>query len=172
VTRFPFLFFVVTIAAQITAQLLLPALDPGPGADGHALTAIVAGVGLVVVGLAFDVLRRRHDAFWFHVAGFFGVTTGLVYFSTGIEEGSERGGIPMLVAGAVVLLASAPLRRATWAAYGAAGVGAALIHYVFKAGSWFTYLLLVIALAVFGLGLLARRAGVTGIGRGRAVAEG
>jgi hypothetical protein len=156
-TRFSFLFFVVAVATQITVQLLLPALHSAPSADAHTVTAIVTGGGLVLVGLVLDAARRRHDAFWFHVVGFFGVAAALVYFGTGFEGDSERGWIPMLVAGALVLAAAAPLRRATWAVYGAAGIGAALIHYVDKAGSWFTYVLLVIALGVFALGLLAYR---------------
>jgi hypothetical protein len=165
VTRFPFLFLVVTIATQLTAQLLLPALDSDAGGDAHAVTAIVTGGGLVLIGLGFDAQRRRRDAFWFHVVGLFGVATALVYFSTPFEEGSERGWIPMLAAAAVVLLAAAPLRRATWAAFGAAGVGGALIHYLVKAGSWFTYVLLAIALVVFALGLVTRRSGTTTVGR-------
>jgi hypothetical protein len=165
VTRVPFLFFVVTIATQITAQLLLPALVPDPGDDAHALTAIVTGGGLVLIGLVFDAQRRRQDAFWFHVVGLFGVAAALGYFSTGFEKSSERGWIPMLAAGAVVLLAAVPLWRATWATFGAAGVGAALIHYLVRAGSWFTYVLLAIALALFAVGLVAHRSGVRRIGR-------
>jgi hypothetical protein len=156
-TEFAFLFFLVAAATLITAQLLLPAPDAHPSGDAVALTGIVTGCGLVGIGLVLDVRRRRRDAFWFHVVGFFGVAAALVYYASAFAGDSERGWIPMLVAGALVLLASAPLRRTTFAAYGAAGVGSALIHYLESAGSWFTYVLLALALGIFVLGVVARR---------------
>ena len=164
-TSFSFLLGIVATATHVTAQLLLPALDPDPGAGAHATAAIVVGAGLVVVGLLLDRTQRRRDAFWLYVAGFLGLAAVLVYYSTGIDGESERGWIPMLVGSTIVLVVAAPLRRATWAVYGAAGLGSALIHYLVKSGSWFVYLLLAVALGAFVLGLLAHRNG----GRSRRV---
>src|SRR6266566_4563536 len=117
-TLFSFLFFTVTVAVSITSQIFLPLIDYHPSGDGHLITAIVVGAGLVVLGLLLDLAGRRRDAFWFHAIGLLNVAIALGYYATGIGGDANRGWIPMILAGAFVLIASAPLLRATWAVYG------------------------------------------------------
>jgi hypothetical protein len=121
ITRFSFLFFTFVVATLLTAQFFLPIVHAHPGGDDFAITAIVTGALLVLVGLLLDFAGRRRDAFWFHVGGFFAVAIALSFYATGATGDTNRGWIPMVIAGAIVLLAAAPLRRATWAIYGLLG---------------------------------------------------
>src|SRR5205807_7530078 len=121
ITRFSFLFFTFVAATLITAEVFVPTINDHPGGDALAVTAIVTGAALVVIGLVLDLAGRRRDAFWFHTGGFFGIAIALAYYATGTTGDSNRGWVPMVIAGAAVLLLAAPLRRATWAIYGLLG---------------------------------------------------
>src|SRR5206468_3578495 len=81
---------------------------------------LAAGL-LVIVGVFLDAFGRRRNAFWFHVLGWFSAAAGLVFFT--IEPGGDpnRGWIPMLIVGTLMVIAAAPIRRATWAVYGVLG---------------------------------------------------
>ncbi len=114
-TRFAFLLFDVVVAILLTTQFLLAAIVSDPSDDDRAVTAIVVGLALVAIGLVLDGAVRRRAAFWWHVGGLFAVAVALSYYAV---QGERKGWIPMLVAGAVVVLLAAPLRRATWAAFG------------------------------------------------------
>ena len=154
VTGFSFLLAVFVTAALFSVQLLTPAW--GTSGDDRALSGIVSGAIAVVIGLLLDAVARRRDAFWFYVGGYFAIGSALVYYvAIGYGDGGRSTGawVALLVVGAVVLLGAAFLRRATWAAYGALGVYAALFHYL-DAHDWVRYLLLAISLGVFVLGLL------------------
>ena len=162
-TRFSFLFFTFAVATSLTAQFFLPAVDSSPSPDAHLTTALVVGVALVLIGLALDLVRRRRDAFWFHTIGFFGVAIGLAYYASGATGSSNRGWIPMFIAGAFVLLAAAPLRRATWAVYGLIGFYAPLLHWLTSGlnadSTGYAAILVVIGLSIFLLGLALHRFG-------------
>jgi hypothetical protein len=157
-TRFSFLLALAVGAALVSVQLLTPAW--GTSGDDRALSGVVSGAIAVVLGLPLDTRRLRRDAFWFYVGGYLAVAAALVYYIlNGLGEGGGGGAwIALLLVGAAVLLGSAVLRRATWAAYGALGVYSALFHYL-DAHDWVRYLLLGISLGVFALGLVvaARR---------------
>jgi hypothetical protein len=161
-TRFSFLFFTFVVATLLTAQFFLPVIA-SPSSDAHLTTAIVVGAALVVIGLALDLAGRRRDAFWFHVGGFFGVAFGLAYYASGADGNTNRGWVPMCIAGAIVLLAAAPLRRATWAVYGLVGFYAPILHWLtnnLNADSvGYALILLAIGLSIFLLGIALHRYG-------------
>jgi len=151
-TRVTFALLLAAAAAQASAQLLVPTWHAT--GDGRAITAIVVGAILVVVGLLVDGRGLRREGFWLHVAGLGGIAAALVYFAVASENTENQAWLPMLFAGAFVLLAGALLRRRVFAAFGAAGLGAALVHEVATRGDWFTYLLLGVSLVAFACGLL------------------
>jgi hypothetical protein len=110
------------------------------------------------------VFGRRREAFWFEVLGLFSVAAGLVYLT--VDSGDpERGWIPMLIGGSFLLIASGPVRRASWAVYGVLGVYATIVHYLLKEldeQRWpFALLLIVLALLILALGMAQHRYGPT-----------
>jgi hypothetical protein len=163
VTRFSFLFFTVTVSSSLTAQLLVPGFTDHPSGDPHLVTAIVTGSALIAVGIALDAAGRRRDAFWFHVIGFFNVAVALGYYAAPFTGDTNRGWIPMAIVGALVLLLSAPLRRATWALYGILGFYSALFHWLTNglnaSSAGYAAILLGIGLSLFLLGLVLHRYG-------------
>jgi len=164
-TRFSFLFLTVVTAILVAAQFLAVARDsPTSGAD-RATAALVTGGLLVIAGVFLDAFGRRRDAFWFHVLGWFGTAAGLVFFV--VEPGGhpERGWIPMLVVGTLMVIASGPIRRATWAVYGVLGYYAPLLHYLITGldeRRWtFAVALLAVGLSIFVFGMVLHRYGKT-----------
>ena len=161
ITRFSFLFFTFVAATLLTAEFFISIVHAHPGADEFAITAIVTGAALVLVGLVLDLAGRRRDAFWFHVGGFFAVAVALSFYATGATGDSNRGWIPMVIAGASVLLAAAPLRRATWAIYGLLGFYVPILHWTTSGlnsdSVGYAFILLGIGLSLFGLGLVLHR---------------
>jgi hypothetical protein len=151
-TRFSFVLLIATGAVQMSGQLLAPAWKAS--GDGRAMTAIVLGAVLVVVGLLADARGLRREGFWCHAVGLFGIAAALAYFAVASTDKEGQAWLPMLIAGAFVLLAAALLRRRVFATYGAAGLAAALSHYLGAKGDWFAYFLLGLALVVFVAGLL------------------
>ena len=155
-TRFAFLFFTVVLALSLTVQLLIPGIHRHAPADDHLVAAIALGIVLVGLGLALDAGGRRRAAFWFHVGGFTNVAFGLAYYAGNSGGNTERGWIPMFIAGAVVLLCSAPLWRGTWAAYGLLGFYVPILHWltnVFNADTTGrAWLLLAVSVSIFVLG--------------------
>src|SRR5207248_6949955 len=133
-----------------------PGVDNHPSADDHFITTIVLGAVLVLIGLALDALGRRRDAFWFHVGGFTNVAVGLAYYAGNPTGNAERGWVPMIIAGAIVLVCSAPLWRGTWAAYGLLGFYAPILHWLTNGVSadstGYALLLLAIGVSIFLLG--------------------
>lgn len=161
VTRFAFQFFSIVLAISITLQFLIPGIHDHPSADDHLVAAIVVGIALVLAGLVLDAGGRRRDAFWFHVGGFANIAVGLGYYAANPNGNTERGWIPMLITGAIVLLLSAPLWRGTWAAYGLLGFYAPILHWltnIFTADTTGrAWLLLAVSASIFLLGFgLAR----------------
>jgi hypothetical protein len=162
-TRFSFILAVVATAILVAAQLLAPAFESPPTGADRAALALVFGAGLVVVGIFLDAFGRRRDAFWFHVLGWFGAAAGLVFFTVDPSGDSDRGWIPMLIVGVLLLLLSGPVRRATWAVYGVLGYYAPVLHYTIDGldeDRWpFALWLLALALSIFVLGMVLRRYG-------------
>lgn len=162
-TRFPFVLAVASGAILVSAQLLTPCFDESPSGDERAVTALVIGAVLFVVGVFVDAFGRRRDAFWFEVLGLFSLAAGLVYFTAAPGGDPQRGWIPMLVGGVFLLVASAPVGRASWAVYGVLGVYASVVHYLVKGldeRRWpFALALIALALAVFALGMAHQRYG-------------
>jgi hypothetical protein len=165
VTRFAFNFFVVAVALLVASQLLTPAFESSPAADDRATMALIAGATVVIVGVFLDAFGRRRDAFWFHALGWLSVGAGLVFFTVDPEGDPNRGWVPMLIVGVLMLIVAGPIRRATWAAYGVLGYYAPIVHYMIKGlneDHWpFALLLLALALTIFGLGMLLHRYGQT-----------
>jgi hypothetical protein len=163
VTRFSFVLAIVAGAILVTSQFLAPAFESSPGGETRATTALVAGVLLVVVGIFLDAFGRRRDAFWFHVLGWLSVAAGLVFFATEPSGDPERGYIPMLVVGLLMLIAAGPMGRATWAVYGVLGFYAAIVYYLQQSlddDGWpFALLLVAVGLAIFVQGMLVHRYG-------------
>lgn len=162
-TRFSFVLAVAIGAILVSAQLLTPCFDESPSGDERAATALVIGAILFVVGVFVDVFGRRREAFWFEVLGLFSVAAGLVYFTVDPGGDPDRGWIPILIGGVVLLIAAGPIRRAAWAVYGVLGVYAAVVHYLSKGldeKRWpFALALIVLALVFFGLGMAEHRYG-------------
>jgi hypothetical protein len=146
---FPFVFLPVVVAVVVAVQLFLPVIVTQPSADDHVLTLIATGAALVVVGMLLDARRHRAAAFWWHAFGWAAIAVGLAYY-TAIHHDTWAW-VTVLILGGVVLLASAPLGRATWAVFGVAGVYGAALHYIADAtGSWKSPLVL----AAIGVGLV------------------
>jgi hypothetical protein len=160
-TGFTFILAEVVLAILVSGQLLLPVFSSPPSGDAQATTAVLLGVALVAVGVLLDRLERRREAFWPHVLGLFAIAGALVYWASFSTGNHERGWIPMLVAGVVVMLVAGPLRRATWAVYGVLGYFAPIIRYMNKGlneSSWpFALWLMLVALSIFLLGMAMHR---------------
>lgn len=161
-TRFAFLFFTVVAALIVAAQFLAAAGNGAPTFSDRATAALVVGGLLVIAGVFTDAFGARRAAFWFHVGGWFSVGAGLVLF---IVDGGdpERGWVPILIAGALLVVVSGPIRRASWAVYGVLGYYAALVHYLVKGldeRRWpFALALLAVGLSLFVTGMLQHRFG-------------
>jgi hypothetical protein len=164
-TRFSFLFFTVVAAILVTAQFLAVAHDSSTSGDDRAAAALVAGGLLVIAGVFLDAFGRRRDAFWFHALGWFSVAAGLVFFTVEPAGDPARGWIPMLIVGTLMVIASGPIRRATWAVYGVLGYYAPLVHYMITGLNerrWtFAVALLAVGLSIFVAGLVLHRYGKT-----------
>jgi len=157
--RFEFVLAAVALAYVLTVEWFLPAVDNHPTGGDHATAFLVAGAVLVLVGLLLDSRAKRRAAFWFHVLGLGAVAAGLVYFVGSQHDAGAW--VAMLVAGAIVLLLAAPLRRATWAVYGVAGGYAPLVHYIAEGGGrvQIPLILVFVSLAVLFLGIVMHRYG-------------
>ena len=162
-TGFSFILALVCLATLVGAQLLVPAVDSSPGADDRATFALIFGALLVIAGIFLDAFGRRREAFWYHVLGWLSAAAALVYYAVDPGGNPDRGWLPMLIVGAVLLLVAGPIRRATWAVYGVLGVYAAIVHYLIRETNedrWpFAVWLLAIGAAIFVLGSLLHRYG-------------
>ncbi len=163
-TRFSFLFFTVVTAILVGAQFLAAA-GSSPTNDDRATAALVTGGLIVIAGVFMDAFGRRSDAFWFHALGWFSAAAGLVFFIVEPGRDPERGWIPMLIVGTLMVIASGPIRRATWAVYGVLGYYAPLVHYMIAGlneNRWtFAVALLAAGLSIFVFGMLLHRFGGT-----------
>jgi hypothetical protein len=161
-TRFSFIFVVVLSAVIVTAQLLAVA-GGGASGDDRATAALLAGGLIVIVGVFLDAFGRRRDAFWFHVIGWFSAAAGLVFFTIEPSGDPNRGWIPMLIVGTLMVIAAAPIGRATWAVYGVLGYYAPIVHYLQQGlndNGWpFALALLGLAVSIFVTGMLLYRYG-------------
>src|SRR5436305_249347 len=84
------------------------------------------------VWVFLEAFGRRREAFWFHALGLFSVAVGLIFFAVDPSGDHERGWIPMLIGGVLLLIAAGPVRRATWAVYGVLGLYSPVVHYLIK----------------------------------------
>jgi hypothetical protein len=171
--RFPFVFVTVTVAALLTAQLLVPVFVDSPGLDDHASAVLVTGAVLLLVGLVLDSVARGDDAFWWHVTGLFGLAVGLTWYA--FVRDSTWAWLTILVIAAVLILGSAPFGRATWASFGVLGVFGAMLHYDLEwTGSWRSPALMVlVSLGLILLGMVLQlyaRLWVARLGRPAAAA--
>jgi hypothetical protein len=161
-TGFSFIFAVAVAAILWGSQNIVAAFE-SPSASDHAAAALIAGGLLVVVGVFLDAFGRRRDAFWFHALGWLSAAAGLVFFTIDPGGDPQRGWVPMLIVGLLILIVAGPIRRATWAVYGVLGYYAPIVHYMVKGlneGRWpFAALLLVVGLSIFTLGTVLHRYG-------------
>ena len=161
-TRFSFLYFTVVTAILVAAQFLAVA-GGSPSGEDRATAALAAGGLIVIAGVFLDAFGRRRDAFWFHALGWFSVTAGLVFLIVEPGGDPERGWIPMLIVGTLMVIAAGPIRRATWALYGVLGYYAPLLHYMdtgLNQNGWvFAVALLAMGLSIFVFGMLTHRFG-------------
>jgi hypothetical protein len=167
-TRFSFLFITVVTAILAGAQFLAVA-GGSPTNAGRAAAALVTGGLLVVAGVFMDAFGRRRDAFWFHALGWLSAAAGLVFFIVEPGGDPERGWIPMLIMGTLMVIASGPIGRATWAVYGVLGYYASLLHYMItglNTNRWtFAVALLATGLSIFVFGMLLHRFGQAWVDR-------
>lgn len=168
-TRFSFVLAVANGAILFSAQLLTPVFYGSPSSDQRSTTALVIGAVLVIAGVFLDAFGRRREAFWFHVLGLFSIASGLVFFTVDPGGDPERGWIPILIGGVLLLIAAGPVRRATFAVYGVLGLYSPVVHYLAKEtneSSWaFALWILALALAIFALGSAVHRYGQVWAGR-------
>jgi hypothetical protein len=154
-TRFTFILAEVVVALLFAAQLLTPAFSSSGNAQ--ATMAVVSGAVLVAFGVFLDTRGRRREAFWFHVLGFLSIAAALVYWASISSGNHQRGWVPMLVAGVIVMLAAGLLRRATWAVYGVLGYFVPVVRYMVTGldeESWpFALWLMLLALSIFLVGI-------------------
>jgi len=163
-TRFTFLYFTVVTAILVAAQFLAEA-GASPSNEDRATAALVTGGLMVIVGVFLDAFGRRRDAFWFHALGWLSVAAGLVFLIVEPGGDPERGWIPMLIVGTLMVIAAGPIRRATWAVYGVLGYYAPLLHYMvtgLNENGWvFAIALLAMGLSIFVFGMVIHRFGGT-----------
>ena len=162
-TRFSFVFAVV-VGSILVGSGILASAPASAGGEDRARAALIAGALLVIVGIFLDAFGRRRDAFWFHALGWLSVAGGLAFFT--VEPGNpERGWVPMLIIGVLMLIVAGPIGRATWALYGVLGYYAPIVHYLLEElneSRWpFALLLLAVAVSIFLLGMLLYRYGRT-----------
>ena len=161
-TRFTFLYFTVVTAILVAAQFLAEA-GASPSSEDRATAALVTGGLIVIVGVFLDAFGRRRDAFWFHTLGWFSVAAGLVFLIVEPGGDPERGWIPMLIVGTLMVIAAGPIRRATWAVYGVLGYYAPLLNYMvtgLNENGWvFAVALLAVGLSIFVFGMVIHRFG-------------
>jgi hypothetical protein len=161
-TRFTFLYFAVVTAILVAAQFLAEA-EASPSSEDRATAALVTGGLIVIVGVFLDAFGRRRDAFWFHALGWFSVAAGLVFLIVEPGGDPERGWIPMLIVGTLMVIAAGPIRRATWTVYGVLGYYAPLLHYMvtnLNENGWvFAVALLAVGLSIFVFGMVIHRFG-------------
>jgi len=156
-TRFTFLYFTVVTAILVAAQFLAEA-GASPSSEDRATAALVTGGLMVIVGVFLDAFGRRRDAFWFHALGWFSVAAGLIFLIVEPGGDPERGWIPMLIVGTLMVIVAGPIRRATWAVYGVLGYYAPLLHYMvtgLNENGWvFAVALLAVGLSIFVFGMV------------------
>ena len=164
-TRFPFVLGVVVGAILLASQLLTPAFESPPSGDDRTTMALVVGALLVIAGVFVDAFSRRREAFWLHALGWLSIAAGLVFWTVDPGGDPNRGWIPMLIVGVLMVIVAGPIRRATWAVYGVLGYYASIFHYLVKELSesrWpFAALLLAFGLSIFLLGMALHRYGKT-----------
>ena len=160
-TEFTFILAVVVGALLLAVQFLVAAVSDAPTGEDRATAALIAGAVAVIAGIFLDAFGRRREAFWFHVLGWLGIALALVVFATDASGDTDRGWVPMLVAGVLLLLCAGPIGRATWAVYGVLGYYAGLIHYLTEwldDNAWpFALLLLAVGVSIFIQGMLLHR---------------
>ncbi len=166
--RFGFVLLPVVVAATLGIQFLLPALVTHPSVGDHAVTLIVTGIAFVVVGMLLDARLHRSAAFWWHVVGLLSLANGLVYY-VGVNpllpgrQSSLWAWVTMLAVGAALVVAAFPVGRATWGAFGVAGLYAPAFHYVDDvSGAWRVPLLMVfVGVALMFVGAILDVAGTS-----------
>jgi hypothetical protein len=162
-TRFSFLFSTVVTSILVAGQFVAVAGGSTIGGDDRPTAALVSGGLVVIAGVFLDAFGRRREAFWFHALGWLSAAAGLVFFV--VEPGADeaRGWIPMLIVGALMMVASGLIGRATWAVYGVLGYYASLLHYMIgglNEDRWtFALPSLALGLSIFGLGMALHRYG-------------
>jgi hypothetical protein len=163
-TRFTFLYLTVVTAILVAAQFVAAA-GGSPSGEDRATAALVTGGLIVIVGVFLDAFGRRRDAFWFHALGWFSAAAGLVFLIVESDGDPDRGWIPMLIVGTLMVIVAGPIRRATWAVYGVLGYYAPLLHYMvtnLNENGWvFGIALLAVGLSIFLFGMVIHRFGGT-----------
>ena len=161
-TRFAFLFALFVASILLGAQILVAA-NGSPSGDDRASAALIAGALVVIAGVFLDAFGRRREGFWFHALGWFSVAAGLVFFTFEGTGDHNRGWIPMLIVGVLMVIVSGPIRRATWAIYGVLGYYAPVLHYLAKGlnqSRWtFAAAALAVGLSIFAFGIVLHRFG-------------
>ena len=160
--RFGFVLLPVAVATVLAVEFLVPVFASHPSTNAQMGVLLGTGAALVVVGMLLDARLHRSAAFWWHVVGLFAIAEALTYyaavdvFSTFVPSPISANHhawawVAMLVIGAALLLAAVPVGRATWAAFGVAGVYAPLLHYVADASSSWR---LALVMVFVGVGLM------------------
>jgi hypothetical protein len=164
--RFGFVLLPVAVAGVLAVQWILPAFINHPSADAHIDALLATGAAFVVIGMLLDARLHRDAAFWWHVLGLLAIAVGLAYY---VARGAIERVLPvesphhstwawvtMLLLGAILVVASFAIRRATWAAFGVLGLYAPSLHYVDDwTGSWrFPLLMVFVGVALVFVGAI------------------
>ena len=166
--RFGFVLMPAAFATLLGVELLLPVVVNHPSFGDHMITLVATGVAFVVVGMLLDARLHRSAAFWWHVVGLLALANGLVYY-VGVNPlipghaSAVWAWVAMLLVGAALVVAAFPVGRATWGAFGVAGVYAPSLHYVNEAsGSWrYPLVMVFVGVALMFVGALLDVAGAS-----------
>jgi hypothetical protein len=157
-TRAPFMMFAVTLSVLL---LLMDgfgrALDMEKASSGSAGSFLVAfGVLSAIVGVIYDYRGLRRHALWPHFFGVLLIVIGATVLAKSVASGPPDPAL--IVAGALLLLASVWLGRATYVAFGALTLWAGLIvQRSADASSWQAIVITVVGILLVVIAFIVMR---------------
>jgi hypothetical protein len=156
--RFPLIFAPIAFIGWYLSMDLAPALfGDDVTSDERAAVSIVAALAMIGVGLAFDARRVRRLAFWPHVFGLLTLLGTLCWLT--FDHNDHLTWTLVTLVSLATAFASVPLRRVTYAVYGALGLLSTVCYWafeVFEDSLGFPFAVAVAGVACIGLGLVVR----------------
>jgi hypothetical protein len=156
--RFPLIFAPIAFIGWYLSMDLAPALfGDDVTSDERAAVSIVAALAMIGVGLAFDARRVRRLAFWPHVFGLLTLLGTLCWLT--FDHNDHLTWTLVTLVSLATAFASVPLRRVTYAVYGALGLLSTVCYWafeVFEDSLGFPFAVAFAGVACIGLGLVVR----------------